>query len=490
MRLRFGIGLAAVLLIAAGSFAAALIVRAHESDSFHETQHDEAVRSARQAQTVAGLSVAQLTAEAAFLRAEGHLGRHEFDVIAGPLLRKGALHSTAFIERVPASRRRAFERRSGVPVVEKAGIGLRRAKRRSVYFPVAVSASTDSAAAPVGYDLGADPLRGPFLRRARDRGTLVATSPVPLLTGGLGINVYRAVYRDSVPTATVAERRRALIGFAAGAFRVRDLAAAAASGLAAADQVQLRVGHGSVVGDRGHLEDPARARIHIADRTWLLVIRDPNRPDVGLPLLLGGVGISLAALLAALIFVWSRKERIQELEREARQDSLTGLKNRRSFEEDLRREMARGRRLGTTGAMLMIDLDHFKRVNDSRGHPAGDELIKEIAALLRRRVRETDALARLGGDEFAIVLPGTRVEEAQVVAEAIVEAIREHSGEVGEEAVTASIGIAMFGNDPRTSFASIVSEADTAMYAAKDAGRDGIRVFDPFAVREDSPEAS
>ena len=96
-------------------------------------------------------------------------------------------------------------------------------------------------------------------------------------------------------------------------------------------------------------------------------------------------------------------------------------------------------------------------------------------------------LARLGGDEFAIVLPHCDAEEARVVAEAIATAIREHQPERdGVEPVTASVGVAMFGDDPRTSFESVVSEADTAMYAAKDAGRDGVRVFDPVAVRGDA----
>ena len=149
--------------------------------------------------------------------------------------------------------------------------------------------------------------------------------------------------------------------------------------------------------------------------------------------------------------------------------------------------MARSRRMGRTGALLMLDLDYFKRVNDSLGHPAGDRVIKEIAGVLRARARETDVLARLGGDEFAIVLPHCDAEEARVVAEAIATAIREHAPrQDGGPPVTASVGIAMFGADPRTSFESVLSEADTAMYAAKDAGRDGVRVFDPVAVRGDA----
>jgi diguanylate cyclase (GGDEF)-like protein len=138
--------------------------------------------------------------------------------------------------------------------------------------------------------------------------------------------------------------------------------------------------------------------------------------------------------------------------------------------------------------MLMIDLDDFKRVNDTHGHPGGDRLLKEIAVLLGARLRETDVLARLGGDEFAIVLPSTRLGEAQVAAESVAETIREGSREQTEEAITASIGIAMFGDDPRLSYESITSEADTAMYAAKDGGGNGVRVFDPLAVREEAPE--
>jgi diguanylate cyclase (GGDEF)-like protein len=132
----------------------------------------------------------------------------------------------------------------------------------------------------------------------------------------------------------------------------------------------------------------------------------------------------------------------------------------------------------------MLDLDDFKSVNDSYGHPAGDRLIKEVAAVLRRRTREGDVLGRLGGDEFAVALPSCRPDEANVVAEAIVCAIREYHPEEPELApVTVSVGVALFGVDPVMSYATLVSEADTAMYAAKDAGGDGFRVFHPDSIR-------
>jgi diguanylate cyclase (GGDEF)-like protein len=486
MRLRFWIGLAAVLLIAAGSVTAALIVSSDDSADFHAAQRDEAVRAAHQAESVASLSIGQLASAAAFFQAEDSFSKHEFDIVARPLLGTGVLSGTAFIQAVPRSERAEFEREHSAPIFEPSPNGPRHARTRAAYYPIVYAVSRLGSAAPLGYDLGADPKRAPFLRRARDLGKPVATPPVKLLVGGVGINVYRPVYRDGAAIATVAQRRAALIGFAAGAFRVSDLAAAAISTVPKAVAVQLRIDPGTVVGRQGSLDDAAETPIHIADRTWLLVVRDPNRPDVSLPLLLAVVGIALAALLGALILVWSRNERMQELEREAGQDPLTGLKNRRRFEEDLQMAMARARREGTTGALLMLDLDHFKQVNDTHGHPAGDQLIRETADVLRQRGRKSDVLARLGGDEFAVVLPHCSPAEARLAAEAIARAIRDHQpGGDGVESLTASVGVAMFGDHPRTSIGSVVSKADTAMYAAKDGGRDGVRFFDPLAVRDE-----
>jgi diguanylate cyclase (GGDEF)-like protein len=484
MRLRFWLGLAAVLLIATGSVAAALIVRAGDSADFHKRQQDEANRSARQAEAVAALSVGQLAGTAAFFQAEGEFSRHEFDVVTKPLLRNGAQTTTAFIPRVSRAERSRYELERGLPIFERGAIGFRRAGDRAAYFPLTYVAADRDATRALGFDLGSDPERAPFLRRARDTGKPAASPVGQLLVGGSGIVVFQPIYRDGAPTGSVAQRRAALVGFAAGGFHAGDLAAAAVSAVPSAVDVQLRVGRHAVIGDRGRLGDAARAPIHIADRTWLLIVRDPSRPDIGLPILLAGVGISLAALLGALTLIWSRNERMEELRRQAGHDSLTGLKNRRRFEEDLRREMARGRREEKPGALLMVDLDRFKQVNDTLGHPAGDRLIGEIAGVLRSRMRETDVLARIGGDEFAIVLPHCDAAEAKTVADEIVAAVRGHvpRGD-GAIPVTACVGIAIFGADPRTSFESVVSEADTAMYAAKDEGRDRVRVFDPLAVR-------
>lgn len=488
---RFWTGLAAVLLIAVGSVVAAVIVWVDDHDDFHKMQREEAARAAHQTEAMADLSIGQLSSAAAFIQAEGELTPHEFDVISRSLLAQDLLRATAFIERVPGTRRQRYERRRGFEIVERLPNNhLGTAGTRAVYFPLTFVAAPRAAAQALGFDLGSDPERARFLRRARDSGRSVATPIVPLVLGGSGVIVYHAVYRDGAPTATVAERRAALRGFVAGSFLIGDLADPAAAALPPEVEFQLHVSQRVVHGPLGELEDSASAPIEFADRTWTLVVRDSNRPQVSLPLLLAVVGISLAALLGTLIMAWSRNERMQQLEREANHDALTGLRNRRRFEEDLRMAMARSRRESTTGALLMIDLDNFKRVNDSGGHPAGDRLIKEIAEVLRRRTRESDALARLGGDEFAIVLPRCSLPEARLVAEAIAEAIRRYRPEGGGvEPVTASIGVAMFGDDPRVSLASLISEADTAMYAAKDSGRNGVCVFDPLALRSERLDA-
>jgi diguanylate cyclase (GGDEF)-like protein/PAS domain S-box-containing protein len=163
-------------------------------------------------------------------------------------------------------------------------------------------------------------------------------------------------------------------------------------------------------------------------------------------------------------------------------DPLTGLLNRRSLERELGSHAGRIRRYGATGAVLMLDLDHFKYFNDTQGHRAGDELIVRIGQALRNRLRDSDVVARLGGDEFALLLPGGDEEETQNVAEALLETVREEAlpvlqgslpGLIGAgRRVTVSIGIARFEDGERMTAEEMMVNADLAMYAAKAAGGD------------------
>ncbi len=487
MRLRFWLGFAVVAAIAIGSIAFALVVHQREADSFEVTQRGEAARAAHQAGALVALSVGQLNSAAAFYQAERHFSRHEFEVVADSLLKPGGLTATGFIASVPRAARASFERSHGLPILERGSLGqLRPAGNRAHYYPLVLAASASGlpVEVPLGYDVGSDLLRGEYLLRARDRGRPAATPVMRLPVGGTGINVFRPVYRDGAPTATVAERRAALQGFAVGAFHVPDLAAAATSALPRRVDAALVERGRPVAGPVLPSDESADAPVHIADRTWLLVVRDPGRPGVDLPVAIVIFGLSLAALLAALVLIWSRSERMHELARQASQDPLTGLKNRRRFEEEMRAELARGHRYGVAGALLMLDLDHFKRVNDTLGHQAGDRVLADIAAALRGRARETDVLARLGGDEFAVVLPRCELDEAEEVAGEIAKAIRERiSGEPGVPPITASIGIAPFGTGLRLSYESVLARADAALYEAKGSGRDSVRIFDGSSVR-------
>jgi diguanylate cyclase (GGDEF)-like protein len=494
MRLRFWIGIFAALVVGGGAVVGSILAYKHDEHEFHARQQEEAGRAARQAQSVGALSVGELAAAAAFVKADGNVSKHEFAIVGKSLVSENVLHAAAFIDVVHADERARYEREHGTPIVERGPSGrLVKAKARPVYFPLTYYTASDDQSASgtaIGFDVGTDPARSPYLMRAADDGRATATGVIPLLLGGVGINVYKAVYRDGAPTDTPAQRRRALIGFAAGSFLLQDLAQAAITTLPNDVTAQLDVADHTVIGPKGQLGDPAQAKIRIADRTWLLVIHDPDRPDVSIPILFGAAGLAMAAVLGSLIWVWSREERMRKLQREADEDSLSGLRTRRRFEQEVRAAMARSRRDGTTGALLMLDLDHFKAVNDSHGHPAGDKVIAEVAAVLRRRTREGDVLGRLGGDEFAIALPSCRPDEASVVAEAIVTAIREHEpADPDIDSITASVGVAIFGMEQLMSYATLVSEADTAMYAAKDAGGDGFRVFHPDAIRATAPSS-
>ena len=188
-------------------------------------------------------------------------------------------------------------------------------------------------------------------------------------------------------------------------------------------------------------------------------------------------------LLAQANDITERKRFEGQLQYLADHDPLTGSFNRRRFEQELERELDRVARYSGGGAVLAIDLDHFKYVNDTLGHAVGDELIARVAALFRERLRSTDTFARLGGDEFAVILPGVGRDEAVTVAEGLLTALREY-GRTGlshdrghPRRVTASIGVAVFEERAMSGEEKLV-EADIAMYDAKEAGRDRVRVYD------------
>ena len=233
-------------------------------------------------------------------------------------------------------------------------------------------------------------------------------------------------------------------------------------------------------GDAGEDVQPGAAQ------DWLEPIRNPagdvlghiaiGRGTAGPPSSAEQELVALAGDLAAIAI--GRKRIEEQLQHQAAYDALTGLPNRRMFGERLREEIARASRHGSALAVMFIDLDHFKEVNDTLGHQAGDRLLLEVGRHIRHLVRESDVVARLGGDEFVVILPDCGdALQLERIAQDVLDAVGGPLALDGEAVfVSASLGIARYPEDA-DSMEQLVSYADRAMYAAKEEGRNGFRFF-------------
>lgn len=164
------------------------------------------------------------------------------------------------------------------------------------------------------------------------------------------------------------------------------------------------------------------------------------------------------------------------LEQLSRTDVLTGLRNRRAFVDDFNREMVRYERYHDGGALLFLDLDNFKKINDQLGHAKGDEALKAVADILTTHTRTYDLVCRLGGDEFAVLIEGANREIAQARGQIFLDALQEWSSENLDPEIGfgMSIGIAIFEPDTGLTFEGLIVSADAAMYKAKHSGKNQI----------------
>lgn len=229
------------------------------------------------------------------------------------------------------------------------------------------------------------------------------------------------------------------------------------------------------------------ARCSAALATACLLVGAVNRfeilPDTSMTQILGTLPLLVLYPMAVGVTTYRLARRVREqnrlLARISRTDGLTELLNRRYWEEAVSVEFQRCRRAGHRATLLMLDIDHFKSINDRHGHPVGDEVIRSVAAILRGSLRQQDVAGRYGGEEFGILLPDTAVAGAQTLAERMRKRIEAATLSSAGLHATVSIGIAEL--DARDGDHAVwISHADRALYAAKERGRNRSERFQPL----------
>jgi len=199
-------------------------------------------------------------------------------------------------------------------------------------------------------------------------------------------------------------------------------------------------------------------------------------------LLAAAAGVPAAGLAAVTVGAWRCHRKRRALERLSVTDALTGLWNYGFLQSALHREVERALRFGRPLSVLMLDLDHFRNVNQQHGHQNGSQVLKEFGERVSQLIRGVDVLARYGGEEFVAILPETAAEGAVQVAERICDAVRERpfGYPAGPHvALTVSVGAAIFPPNGRNA-TSLLEAADAALYEAKAAGRDTWRLARPL----------
>ena len=205
------------------------------------------------------------------------------------------------------------------------------------------------------------------------------------------------------------------------------------------------------------------------------IVSNEAAATVGLNVRAALVYMVLALAFHAMLVSLVVGRLLAELSHKARHDVLTGLLNRRAMEDAIGEQMQRGRRTGETLSLLMLDIDHFKSINDRFGHPVGDLALQHVATILQANVREVDHLARIGGEEFLVLMPATSVDTAGPLAERLREQLAMHPlhWPGGSVSLSVSIGIAQSAG-PHEETSRLLVHVDAALYQAKAQGRNRV----------------
>jgi diguanylate cyclase (GGDEF)-like protein len=379
-----------------------------------------------------------------------------------------------------------------------AGVTVIPAGHRDLYcLAVAGAARPGTVELPAGMDFCAGPLRQVLLL-SRDRG--VGTYDPIDLEGTEWLGVETPFFRHGAKTKTVADRRSALLGWLGMSVDPTVVLKGALAGHPELG-VTLRQTTGAtpVVFRSGERHGSGRQRsVTVLSEGWQVETVGPRLPGgvlaggVPLMVLIGGLAITVLLAVVVLLLGTGRAralrlvgEKTDELRYQALHDSLTGLPNRALFTDRVEQAIARAQRSQAPLAVMFLDLDNFKAVNDTYGHQAGDRLLKAVGARLKTALRDTDTVARFGGDEFVALVESDFLElGVEAVAERIQAVLAEPVtlDEAGKITVRshASIGIAV---GSRASAEDLLRDADVALYEAKAAGKDCFITFQPEMQR-------
>ena len=353
----------------------------------------------------------------------------------------------------------------------------------------------------LGLDMYADAVRQVAMDKARDTGEAAITARVVMAGEALrgsqpeqsGFLMYVPVYHEFAHDLPRRDRRHAIAGYVFSPFRMQDLM----RGILDEGVLQvldMRIydepggsGQAEMIDTRTAWRATAAAEPAIFERivnfpmpsrNW--TIQFVSRPEFDVALradkpwgvLAGGVMASIVVFLltTALTEAWNRANHL------SMRDPLTGLFNRRYLDETMAREVPRALRLGQPIGVVVLDLDHFKQLNDGHGHDAGDFVLARVGELLRTSTRSADIACRFGGEEFGVILPGATLESARVRAEAIRAAFQAMTFELDGLTLgsfTLSAGVCAL-SARQTDWAAALRAADRALYAAKQAGRNRV----------------
>ncbi len=418
------------------------------------------------------------------------------------------IQAIGVVEWVPAPRKSAHVaamRAAGFPNYAIDPDGL-----REVYAPIVQREPyVGRNRMPPGGDVWADPVRRLALEKARDSGTAAISGKVKLKVdtesvAPPGFIMYLPIYARDKPRDSVEERHAQLIGWVYAAFHMSDFMASLygnqSPGLVLAmydgtdaDEASLlyRSDGATASGEPSHRAAiSANEYMVVANHTWTLALSTHDifeaRYGRGMETVTAVAGTVLGLLLAWLtwLMVTGRDRALrlaeamtEELRHIAQHDPLTGLPNRALFNDRLNRELARANRQHGRFAMVFIDLDHFKPINDTFGHDVGDQALRQVARQLQDCVRAADTVGRLGGDEFVVLLAELSDTDAILaIAEKLHRAVHQPFIVSGQElSISCCIGVAVYPDDG-TDALSLIKNADDAMYRAKEAGRDCVRL--------------